>query len=74
MSDANIIVEYVCECGNTSPAAGGGNSPGSHNYVVGKALTVYAHCRVICLNCGKDMKLNVSKEEYKREVTVISEA
>jgi len=70
MSEKNIIVEYVCECGNVSPLSDGAN----HNQgYPGRYVTVWNHCRVICLSCGKDMTLRVSKEEHKVEVTVIQE-
>ena len=71
MSEKNIIVEYVCECGNVSPLSDGVNH--NQGYPGGRCVTVFDHCRVKCLGCGKDMTLRVSKEEHKVEVTVIQE-
>jgi len=70
MSEKNIIVEYVCECGNVSPTSDGDRNQARNN---GHSITIWGHCRVICLSCGKDMTLRVSKEEHKVEVTVIQE-
>ena len=66
--NSTIIVEYVCECGNRQPINPDGTRP-TYRYCV----PVYDNCRMICFSCGKDMKLQVSKENYKREVEIIEE-
>lgn len=73
----SIVINYVCECGNRSPVTGGtsdANRGIAQN--IGSSMIVYDHCktdRVICLMCGKDMKLQVSKEETKTEIEIIQE-
>ncbi len=72
-----INVEYMCKCGNVSSIDGGTSDRnngiancinGSNNF----SMIVYDRCRVICLNCGKDMKLRVYRKEVKTETKVIT--
>ena len=67
MNNENIVVEYVCECGNTQLL-----SDPTTNRQYKSCVQAWA-CRTICLACGKDMELRVSKETHKIEVKVIGE-
>ena len=68
MNENNVIVvEYVCECGNKQLV----NNHTTHRDY-NSCVQVY-DCKTICLTCGKNMKLQVSKENHKTEVEIIEE-
>ena len=75
MNESKIVIEYVCKCDNRTPVTGDisdSNKGVAYGFGYGVVVPVLRG-RLICLNCGKDMKLRVSKEELKTEITIISE-
>ena len=62
-----IHVNYVCKCGNKMPASE------STTYGTKGGLAIYSYVRMICMECGKTMELQITKETQETKVEIIDE-